>query len=385
MERLILAVNSGTSSVKFALFDESLTRKLFGSVTRIGLPNSLFQVEGAQSFSSTTTVLDHTSAADLIGSWLVEHTNGSEIATVGHRIVSAQHHREPELLSDKLLLDLRNTWSLDPEHTDGEIALLNVFRKRFSASVHVVCFDTAFFSDLPRVAQMTSLPRHFENNGIRRHGFHGLSYSYLMQEISQIASDLAYGRIILAHLGSGSSLCAVQNGKPVDMTMGTTPNSGVMMGTRSGDLDAGLVAHLLKANGGMNPEIFSHLVSFESGLLGVSEISADMYDLLQQENDVRASETIALFCHQIKKQIGALATVLGGVDMLVFSGGMGDKAPKIRARVCENLAFLGITLDEAKNNGNESIISKEGGMPVRVIPTNEELMIATYARSMGNH
>lgn len=260
----------------------------------------------------------------------------------------------------------------------GEIALVEAFQRRFSKLPQIACFDTAFHHNLPRVAQLLAIPRSFAAKGVRRYGFHGLSYEFLMCELIEIdAASAARERIILAHLGNGASLAAIANGKPVDTSMGFTPASGVPMGTRSGDLDPGLVSYLAD-NAQMDAQQFDDMVNFKSGLLVVSETSADMRDLLKLEaTDSRAAEAIALFCYQIKKAIGAYAAALGGLDTLVFSGGIGEQAPPIRTRICTGLEFLGIELDAARNARNSERISTDASrVTVRVIATNEALVIA---------
>jgi acetate kinase len=242
----------------------------------------------------------------------------------------------------------------------------------------VACFDTAFFHDLPRVARLLSIPRRYEAQGVRRYGFHGLSYAFLMGELgAQAGEQAARGRVILAHLGNGASLAAVHDGEAVDTSMGFTPAAGVPMGTRSGDLDPGLVSYLARSED-MSPQQFDDMINFKSGLLGISETSSDMRELLDREaQDVRAAEAVSLFCYQIRKWIGAFAAALGGLDQLVFAGGVGENAPKVRARICHGLGFLGIDLDETRNEENARLISRAAGrVKVRVIHTDEELMIA---------
>jgi len=231
---------------------------------------------------------------------------------------------------------------------------------------------------MPRVAKILPIPRRFTAKGVERFGFHGLSYSFLMEELARLAgSQAAQGRVILAHLGNGSSLAAVRGGKSIDTSMGFTPAAGVPMSTRSRDLDLGLVGYLARTEH-MTAEQFDRMANDESGLLGVSETSSDLRDLLARESDdVRAAEAVALFCYQIKKWIGSYAAALGGLDTLVFAGGIGENAPVIRARICEGLGFLGIELDSTRNEASEAMIS--GGasrVDVRVIPTDEEVMIA---------
>ena len=234
---------------------------------------------------------------------------------------------------------------------------------------------------MPRVAQIVPIPRRFEAAGVRRYGFHGLSYAYLMEELARVAGpDEARGRVILAHLGAGASLAAVKGGRSIDTTMGFTPASGLVMGTRTGDLDPGLVRFLSRTEA-MTADQFDGLVNHESGLLGVSETSSDVRDLLARQSvDVRAAEAIELFCYHAKKWIGAFAAALGGLDTLVFAGGIGENSPEIRRRICESLEFLGIALDEGRNTSSALLISTDQGpVKVRVIPTDEALMIARAA------
>jgi acetate kinase len=242
----------------------------------------------------------------------------------------------------------------------------------------VACFDTAFHRDMPRVAQLLPIPRRFDEKGIRRYGFHGLSYAFLMEELERVAgTDASHGRVILAHLGNGSSLAAVRQGRSVDTTMAFTPAAGVPMSTRSGDLDPGLAWFLARSEN-MSAEQFHRMVNHESGLLGVSETSSDMRDLLARETaDVRAAEAVALYCYQVMKSIGAFAAALHGLDTLVFSGGIGENAPVIRQRICAGLGYLGVALDDSKNAANDADISAQpAAVTVRMIRTDEEAMIA---------
>jgi acetate kinase len=277
-----------------------------------------------------------------------------------------------------MVKELRQLKPFDPEHLPEEIQLTEAFHRRFPELPQVACFDTAFHKDLPRVARLLPIPRRHEAQGVRRYGFHGLSYEFLMGELARVAgAGVAQGQVILAHLGNGSSLAAVRHGKPVDTSMSFTPTAGVPMSTRSGDLDPGLVWYLASTEG-LDAKRFNEMVNFRSGLLGVSETSSDMRDLLESEaRDVRAAEAVALFCYQIKKWIGAFAAALGGLDTLVFAGGIGEKAPIVRARICDGLEFLGIELEEKQNVANAGVISTAASrVAVRVIPTDEELMIA---------
>ena len=257
-------------------------------------------------------------------------------------------HTEPEIVTKKLLDELRRISPNDPDHLPREIELIEVLRQRHPKLPQVACFDTAFHQTMPRVAKLLPIPRRFDAKGIQRYGFHGLSYAYLMEELARLGDPAAKkGRVILAHLGNGASLAAVRDGKSMDTSMGFTPTAGLVMSTRSGDLDPGLAPYLARTEQ-MTTRQFYKMVNHESGLLGVSETSSDMRDLLDHEKrDVRAAEAVALFCYQAKKWIGSFAAALGGLDTLVFAGGIGENSPIVRARICEGLDFLGIKLDQA--------------------------------------
>jgi acetate kinase len=315
--------------------------------------------------------------------WIGQRGGPDALIAVGHRVVhGGPTYSEPQRITAKVLEELRRFSAFDPEHLPEEIRLIDAFQRRFPGLPQVACFDTAFHHDMPRVAQILPIPRRYWGQGVRRYGFHGLSYAFLVSELARIAgTPTAHGRAILAHLGNGASLAAVHDGKSMDTSMSFTPAAGVPMSTRSGDLDPGLVSYLAHTER-MNAKRFNEMVNFHSGLLGVSEISSDMRDLLNRETqDVRSAEAIELFCYQVKKQIGAFAAALGGLDTLVFAGGIGENAPSVRARICDGLGFLGIELDEKRNEAGEGLISASSStVAVRVIHTDEELMIA---RSVG--
>lgn len=326
-------------------------------------------------------MLHETAGCAAVSSLLDRLEGRPEFATVGavgHRVVHGMRHVEPELITESLLGDLRSMSTFVPEHLPGEIALIETIRERHPSMPQVACFDTAFHSGMPRVAKLIAIPRRLDAAGVQRYGFHGLSYAFLMEELGRVAgAGAAHGRVILAHLGNGASLAAVRDGKSVDTSMGFTPASGLVMGTRTGDVDPGLVAFLARTER-MTAEEFERMASHESGLLGVSETSCDMRALLEREaTDVRAAEAIGLFCYQAKKWVGAFAASLGGLDTLVFSGGIGENAPAIRSRICEGLGFLGVELDAEANRRNEAVIAMTAGrVTVRVIRTDEEMMIA---------
>ena len=290
----------------------------------------------------------------------------------------------PERITPEVMGELRRLSPMDPDHLPGEIAVIERFRERLPEMPQVACFDTAFHHDMPRVARIVPIPRRFEAAGVRRYGFHGISYAYLMEALALAAGpEAAAGRVILAHLGNGASMAAVHRGKPVDTTMALTPAAGLVMSTRAGDIDPGLPGFLART-AGITTEQFDAMINHESGLLGVSETSPDVRDLMAcQDRDVRAAEAIDLFVYRVKKAVGALAAALGGLDVLVFSGGIGEHAPEIRARICEGLEFLGIALDGPRNAAGAALISAEGGrVEVRVIPTDEESMMARMAAGL---
>jgi acetate kinase len=380
----ILAINGGSSSIKFALFQlgDSLQRILDGIIDRIGLPEATFTVKGsndADSSSRQVSAPDHATAVGKLVEWLEGQIGRGGLKAVGHRIVhGGQKYSEPQQINLEMIQELHRLSSFDPEHLPGEIELIKAVSHHYPDVPQVACFDTAFHRSMPRVARLLPIPRRYDAKGIQRYGFHGLSYAFLMEELARMAGmEAAHGRVVLAHLGNGASLAAVHNGKPVDTSMGFTPAAGVPMSTRSGDVDPGLVWYLARAEG-IDARRFNEIVNSESGLFGVSEISSDMRDLLERESkDVRAAEAVALFCYQVKKWIGAFAAALGGLDTLVFTAGIGENAPEVRTRICAELGFLGIELDDARNADNADVISKDGSrVTVRVMHTDEEQMIA---------
>jgi acetate kinase len=379
----ILTINGGSSSVKFALYAavEPLKRGLYGTVDRIGLSGTnltFHEANGKPKASRDLVAVDHKSAANSLLDWLETHPDFASVKAVGHRVVHGMKHTEPEIVTPELLAELHRISPYDPDHLPREIELIEAFHQRHPKLPQVACFDTAFHQTMPRVAKLLPIPRRFDAKGIQRYGFHGLSYAYLMEELARLGDPAATkGCVILAHLGNGASLAAVRDGKSMDTSMGFTPTAGLVMSTRSGDLDPGLAPYLARTEK-MTTQQFYKMVNHESGLLGVSETSSDMRDLLDHEKgDVRAAEAVALFCYQAKKWIGSFAAVLGGLDTLVFAGGIGENAAFVRSRICEGLNFLGIELDESRNAQAAPAISVTGGrVTVRVIRTDEELMIA---------
>lgn len=387
---MILTINGGSSSIKFSLYEiKNPPKKLaFGVIENIGTDKCqfTFTVENQEKESSLIKAKNHDQAANFLIKCLKKQKEFCSIKAIGHRIVFGMEHSQPELITDKFVKELKKISAFDPDHLPEEIKLIEIFQRHFPKVKQVACFDTSFHSSMPKVAQLLSLPRRYFEKGIRRYGFHGLSYTYLLEELENIGGkETAKGKIILAHLGSGASLAAVKKGKSLDTSMGFTPSSGLPMAKRTGDLDPGAAWYLMNEEN-LNPKEFNHLINQESGLLGLSETSGDMRELLEIENsDVRAEEAINFFCYQTKKWIGAFSAALEGLNTLVFSGGIGENSPQIRERICTGLEFLGIELDEKKNKGHQTLISTDKSkVKIYVIKTNEELIIAKLVNTFLN-
>ncbi len=387
MATTILTLNGGSSSIKFALYETgaSLERTLHGMVDRIGKRDASL-TSGGKHDTQRIAGADYKSAADSLLDWLEKQEGFASVGAVGHRVVHGMRHMEPEVVTPRLVEELHGMEAFDPDHLPGELELIGACGRRRPKLPQVACFDTAFHATMPPVARALAIPRRYRAKGVERYGFHGLSYAYLVEELARRAGpEAAQGRVILAHLGNGASLAAVRGGKSIDTSMGFTPTAGLPMGTRSGDLDPGVAAYLGRSER-MSPKEFYDMANHESGLLGVSETSSDMRDLLEREaGDTRAAEAVALFCYQAKKWIGVYAAALGGLDSLVFAGGIGENAAPVRARICEGLGFLGIELDASRNAAGADIISVDDGrVVVRIIRTDEELMIArSVCRILG--
>jgi acetate kinase len=380
----VLTINGGSSSIKFALYrrGDPPRRGLEGKIDRIGLPGTSFAFHdrsGDQRESQVIGDKDRAAAAQFLCDWLAQRNGFDSIGAIGHRIVNGgARYYEPQPVTKALLDELRRISGYAPEHLPAEIAMIDLFNERMPGLPQVACFDTAFHRNMPRVAKILPIPRRFQADGVERYGFHGLSYTYLMEELARMAgAEAALGKVVLAHLGNGASLAAVRDGKGIDTSMAFTPAAGVPMSTRSGDLDPGLVWYFAHT-GHMTARQFHRMINHESGLLGVSETSSDVRDLLEKESgDIRAAEAVALFCYQVKKWIGAFAAALGGLDTLVFAGGIGENSPVVRSRVCEGLGFLGIQLDEIRNAAGEPVVSADASRAqVRVIRTDEDMVIA---------
>jgi len=387
----ILTVNGGSSSIKFAVFEagELLARRLFGEIEGIGGKAKLVYTDilSPQKELTNIPVTDFDSAANFLIGWFEEQNIFDSVKVIGHRVVHGMHYTGPEKVTDELIAELKTLSTFDPDHLPGEIKLIEALRKKVPVIPQVACFDTSFHTTMPPVAKLLSIPRKYYDKGVQRYGFHGLSYAYLLEELSNIAGpEAALGKLVFAHLGSGASLTAIKDGKSIDTSMGFTPASGIPMSTRTGDLDPGAMLYLAQHEK-LTSKQLNHLVNYESGLLGISGMSGDMQDLLKKQlTDGVAADAIEFFCYQVRKWIGAFAAALGGLDLIVFSGGIGEHSSEIRRRICNDLQFLGIGLDEARNLNNESIISTaDSKVPVYVIPTNEELMIAKLVNRVMNY
>jgi acetate kinase len=377
----VLAINAGSSSIKFAVYQAGRqpTPTLHGQLDRIGLEGTT--LSWTTSRGSAERRLDsraREAATGVLIDWLETQDVFGSISAVGHRLVHGLARTEPARITADVLAELHRATPYAPDHLPREIEMIEALCHRYPDLVQVACFDTAFHGAMPPVATLLPIPRRYSTKGIRRYGFHGLSYAYLIEELAHIAGqEAADGRVILAHLGNGASLAAVKDGRSIDTSMGFTPAAGLVMSTRTGDLDPGVMSFLARTEA-MTATEFHRMVNHESGLLGVSELSSDMRDLLSREvTDVRAAEAVALFCYQAKKWVGAFAAALGGLDTLVFSAGIGEKSATIRARICEGLDFLGIELHDARNAAHAAVISTDASkVTVRVMRTDEELMIA---------
>jgi acetate kinase len=374
----LLTVNAGSSSIKLAVFaaDDSAKKRFEATVANIGQPSASLTADGQ---TEPVEAKDHSVAAHILLRWLTARVSATHVVAIGHRIVhGGPKYHTTQLVTSELLADLQKLSAFDPGHLPAELQLVRIFRELLPGAQQMACFDTAFHHNLPARARRLPVPRHLESAGVRRYGFHGLSYAHILNELKRVEGQTAAnGKVIIAHLGSGASLAALQDGKSIDTTMSMTPASGIPMSTRSGDLDPGLVFYLVRTQG-YDVDKFNHMANSESGLLGISETTADMEKLLEIEaDDERAKDAVDIFCYQVKKSIGSLAAALGGLNTLVFTGGMGENAPKIRSRICEGLEFLGVAIDDARNQHGNRLISADGGkVGVHVIHTDEAITIA---------
>lgn len=383
---MILTINSGSSSLKFALYRVAAEpqRLLHGQIGRLGHEDAAMRccsAAGEVLEQRSLPHADHPAAAELMLDWLTQHGSLTTVQIAVHRVVHGMQHSQPERLTPALLDELRSYTAHAPDHLPQAIGLMERVAQRRAQLPQLVCFDTAFHRSMPAVARRLALPRRYTEQGLQRYGFHGLSCEYLMYRLQQLEDSAArQGRVILAHLGNGASMTAVRDGQSVDTTMAFTPAAGLVMSTRVGDIDPGLPGYFAR-HARMDAEQFHRMVNFESGLLGVSGHSGDMRELLAREDhDAQAAEAVELFCYQARKALGALTAVLGGLDTLVFSGGIGEHAPTVRARMCAGLGYLGLDLDPARNARADDLISTDtSGVRVRVLATDEEQMLARHA------
>jgi acetate kinase len=385
----LLTVNVGSSSLKAVLYRLASTEtvEVRAAAERIGIPNGCLRISDAYGnvlLHRLDVLPDHATALQELIGWLRAERLDDGLCAVGQRVVQGgNRYSAPTLITDEVLTDLQSLVSLDTEHLPQTIDVIERVRLAYPRIPQVACFDTAFHRQMPRVAQMFPLPRDLWDTGVMRYGFHGLSYEYIMQELRGLDAVAADGRVIIAHLGNGASMAAVHRGLGIDTTMGLTPTGGLVMSTRSGDLDPGVLLFLLESRE-LDTADLSRLINKEAGLLGVSGSSADMEDLLAREaTDPRAADAVALFCYQARKFIGALSAALSGLDTLVFTAGIGQHSPAIRARICDGLGYLGLQLDAARNAMHAPVISCDASrVVVRVIPTDEDLMIARHTHRL---
>jgi acetate kinase len=381
-EQTILCLNVGSSSCKFSLYQRDDKLLAAGEVDRIGLTDGVMKMQAANGDTIAEArgdYADHRQAIDALCDEM-KRLAVREADAVGHRVVhGGASHIAPERVTPALIADLERLVPYAPNHMPGAIAGMRAIAGCFPNLPQVACFDTAFHRKMPQVAERFALPSALYDEGLRRYGFHGISCEYLMHALGPSRP----AKIVIAHLGNGASMTAVRVGVGIDTSMGLTPMGGFMMGTRSGDLDPGILLYLMKEKG-LDAHQIEDLVDRRGGMLGVSGISSDMKTLLDRRaTDPSAAIAIAMFCYQLRKQIGAFAAAMDGLDLLVFAGGIGERAPTIRAEVCNGLTHLGIALDPTLNASNATTISQTSSpCAVRVIPTNENLMIAKHTRAL---
>lgn len=383
---LILVLNLGSSSLKFSLLDlVSLDKHWFGAINGIGASEAIMQINSsAQKFSKKIFVeLNLFAAISEIIKWLDEISVRTQIVAVAYRVVQGgPNHLAPEKINLNLIADLEKYIYLAPNHLPAEIELIRQFRRAYIGIPHIACFDTYFHQNMPIHAKIYALPEKYTAMGLVRYGFHGISYESIFSQLLEEDTDVAAQKIIIAHLGSGSSMVALSNGISIETTMGISPMGGLVMATRPGDLDPGAFLFLLK-EGKLKVDELDELLSKQSGLKAIAG-TGNMLEVLQNSrNDAKANQAIDLYCYQAKKQIGALAAAIGGLDMLIFCGGIGENSSLIRKEICTGLDFLGITIDKINNNNGESIISNfDAKVTVRVMQTDEETMIASHAQKI---
>jgi acetate kinase len=387
MTPLILVANAGSSSLKFALFKrneaDQPVAEAAGEVEGIGT-QPRFTVKNAAGQTlvdrahDPDEVLHHGGAIAVIRSWVHERDRGATLLAVGHRVVhGGQHFSEPVLVDTKVLTKLEALVPLAPLHQPQCLAVIRAVQDAMPTLPQIACFDTAFHRTQPAVAQAFALPRRLTDEGVRRYGFHGLSYEYIASALPTLGPGLADARVIVAHLGSGASMCALRGGRSVATTMSFTPLDGLVMGTRCGNLDPGVLLYLMDRHG-LDARALEKLLYHESGLLGVSGISSDMRTLLASD-DPSAKEAIELFVYRIGRELGSLAAALGGLDAIVFTGGIGERSAVVRAQICSQAVWLGLEVDAAGNERHGPCLSTPASkVTAWVLPTNENLMIARH-------
>ncbi len=389
MER-ILTLNSGSSSLKFAVFDWQDEAELVysGNSSGVGTDKAKLTIKDSKKkriLEESLPKVDHAAAFDRIVSWLEEVISLNDIKAVGHRIVhGGTKFLQHAIIDDTMIEELKHLVPFAANHLPPALDTIEHARTRFEHVLHVGCFDTVFHRDMPDVARIFALPYKLFEQGVERFGFHGLSYEYICLQLHRNFNDEAKNaKIVIAHLGNGCSLAAVKSLKGIDTTMGFSPTGGLVMGTRSGDIDPGLVTYLFEQLN-YTPSDFANCVDHQSGLLGLSGISSDMQTLLES-TEIGAARAVDVFCYQARKYIAAMSAALDGLDILVFTGGIGENSAEIRKRICSHLGFLGVKIDERKNGDSEQDISlNDAKTKILVIPTNEEIMIARHTAEIAS-
>jgi len=383
------AINSGSSTLKFGLFsiEEPLQQVVKGKISGIGSRKCSFSIMNSRKHSVLCDPVDVATmekAATFVIKWLQEHDQQYEILGIGHRVVhGGLKYNAPVCIDDEVLNDLNDLAGFAPLHMPDCIAVINVFRKAFPGVAEVACFDTAFHHQMPFEARHYAIPRYLWKDGIVRYGFHGISCEYVCRYFQEADLDITSKKIIVAHLGSGSSMTAIKDGISIETTMGFTPAGGLIMNSRPGDIDPGIAGYLIRK--GMNADEIDELFNEQSGLKAIAESYHSIAQLQEDEgSDPRAEQAIKMYCYQAKKQIGALTAIMGGVDLLVFTGGIGENDPPVRKQICEGLEFLGIELNDVLNNRSDEIISElRSNTIVYVIPANEEAIIAGHVKEVS--
>jgi len=390
MNDYTVVVNAGSSSLKFSVYrraeSDSWTLEARGQVEGIGTSPKFSAKDGADKpigdVALDPTIRDARAALGFVANWLRDRYHGAHVCGVGHRVVhGGAQYSGPTIVTPEVLENLRALIPLAPLHQPYNLSAIEAVWERLPGVAQVVCFDTSFHRGQPAVAQLVPLPREIRDAGVQRYGFHGLSYEYIASVLPSVAPEIAGGRVVVAHLGSGASLCALKGGKSVDSTLGFTALDGLCMGTRPGALDPGVVLYLFQALGLSVKEVETILYK-KSGLIGISGISNDMRSLLAS-SEPNARLALDYFVYRAAKEIAAMTAALGGIDGLVFTAGIGENSPEIRKRICVASAWLGVELDEDANARKAPrITSQASKVPAWVIPTNEELMIARHTGAL---